>query len=275
MTFHNRPLAVCAATVALLGSAGFYTKDAGDPLDVLAKKFGDYASETLTKLGATNEDLDGLKARLDEMEQKAARSTHWGTPAEPDTIGKQFSEYDAVKSFAESQQRGRVSLNIKSTISTASNSAGGLTEPLRDGLLGLPKRRLTIRNLMPVINVSTGTVEYPRLTARPSAADVVAEMSVKPESAMTFDLVSTGMRVIAHWIPASRQILDDAPQLRGIIDSELLYGLKLKEETQLLYGSGTGQNLLGMVTQATAYASPITGFSNPTMIDMVGLSTLR
>ena len=52
---------------------------------------------------------------------------------------------------------------------------------------------------------------------------------------------------------ASKQILDDAPQLASYINGRLIYGLKLVEEQQILLGDGIGQNLLGIMPQATAY----------------------
>lgn len=281
MTLHQKPAAIQAAAMHVLSSA-MRTKDAGgDPLEILSRKFGDHTASVLTKLGATNDELKAMRQKQEahecellEINQRLARGGGDGGSAEPETIGKQFIENPELKGFAESQQRGRFSMQIKATITTGSGSAGALTTPTRDALLPLPQRRLTIRNLLPVINVTTGTVEYPRLTARPGAAAPVAEGALKPESEMTLDLQNAPIRTIAHWIPASRQILDDAPQLRGIIDSELLYGLKLKEEEQLLYGSGTGQNLNGMVTQATAFSAPIT-ITSPNMIDNIGLAILQ
>lgn len=61
------------------------------------------------------------------------------------------------------------------------------------------------------------------------------------------ELVSTSAKVIAHWMKVSRQALSDASQLRSHIDNRLLWGLKLVEEQQILYGDGTGQNLHGII----------------------------
>ncbi|TCQ29319.1 phage major capsid protein [Rhizobium sp. PP-CC-3G-465] len=281
MTLHQKPAAVKRATAHLLNSAGYLTKDTGSPLEALSRKFGDHAAETLSKLGATNDELAAMKqqienhgAELFELAQKASRRSGLDDSM-PDTIGKQFSDDDDVKSFANQQARpGRVSVQVKATITTAENSAGALAPAARDPYVGLPQRRFTIRNLLPVVNVSSGFVEYPRLVTRPGAAAMVEEGALKPESAMALELVQTQMRVIAHWIPASRQILDDAPQLRDVIDGELIYGLKLKEEEQLLNGSGVGQNLLGMVTQATAFTAPFV-VPGATMIDTIGLGILQ
>jgi HK97 family phage major capsid protein len=41
--------------------------------------------------------------------------------------------------------------------------------------------------------------------------------------------------------------------LSSYINGRLIYGLKFVEEPQILFGDGTGQNLLGAVPQSTAY----------------------
>ena len=102
----------------------------------------------------------------------------------------------------------------------------------------------------------------------------MAELAAKPQSDIKLDIVTTSARVIAHYMKASRQVIDDVSQLRSIIDQRLLYGLRLVEENQLLNGDGTGQNLLGIIPQATAYAAPIT-ITTPTPIDMVRLGVLQ
>jgi HK97 family phage major capsid protein len=123
--------------------------------------------------------------------------------------------------------------------------------------------------------VSTGTVEYANQTARTNNANTVAEGAAKPWSDYGWELETVPMRVIAHLVAASRQILEDVPQLQDVIDTELRYGLSLKEESQLLMGDGTGQNLTGLVTAATAYAAPFDPAGTETMIDTLGLAILQ
>tara|TARA_R110000787_G_scaffold20580_4_gene61083 strand:+ start:4814 stop:5923 length:1110 start_codon:yes stop_codon:yes gene_type:complete len=207
-------------------------------------------------------------ARLDELEQKSDRGSYDGTPIEAKSIGAQFVEADGLKDFADFTSRpSRFSMDIKSTVT--STVADSLIVPTRDTALLLPHRELRIRDLLPTINVTTGSVEYPRLTAGPSAAATVAEGAEKPEAAMTLDLVTVPIRTIAHWIPASRQVLDDAPQLRGLIDTELTYGLKFVEDNQLLNGAGSGTDLSGIYTNATAFAAGAAVVTTPNKIDVL------
>jgi HK97 family phage major capsid protein len=72
--------------------------------------------------------------------------------------------------------------------------------------------------------------------------------AAKPQSSMTFEGVQTSTRTMAHWEAAHRNVLADEPQLRSIIDNELMYGLRLQEDYQILNGDGTGENLQGILT---------------------------
>jgi HK97 family phage major capsid protein len=138
----------------------------------------------------------------------------------------------------------------------------------------MPTRRLFLRDLIPTIPVSSTPVEYPRQTVRTNAAAPVEEGTLKPESGYQWQLTDVPIRTIAHWVQASRQILSDAPQLSGLIDTELLYGLMLAEEAQFLTGSGVDQNIHGIIPQATAYAAPF-AVTDETMIDRIGLAILQ
>lgn len=225
--------------------------------------------------------MNEAKARLDELEQKMAR----GGPSDDErqkSIGQQFVESDGFKSFeatgfAKTAQRG--DMQIKATLTSATTDAAGsvgdaVQTTRLSGILELPQRRLTVRDLLSQGRMDGSTLEYVVETGFTNNAAPVAEAAAKPESDLKFDLKTTSAKVIAHWMKASRQILSDVSQLRSTIDQRLLYGLAYVEEQQLLNGSGTGQNLHGIIPQATAYTAPIT-LANATSIDMMRLAMLQ
>ena len=97
-------------------------------------------------------------------------------------------------------------------------------------------------------------IQFVRESGSTNAAAMQAGEGVaKGESAMTFELKNATVETLAHWIPASRQLLEDAASLQDYINSRLLYFLKLKEEDQLLNGNGVGHNLNGLIAQAALY----------------------
>lgn len=85
-------------------------------------------------------------------------------------------------------------------------------------------------------------------------AAAVPEGALKPESTFAFNLKTASAITIAHWTHASKQILDDAPQLQLFLQTRLAYGLRLKEELQILNGDGAIGNLRGLMTAASVYS---------------------
>jgi HK97 family phage major capsid protein len=244
-----------------------------------AKATGDITSDLKEKADETLITFNGLREQVAEIEQKLARGGP-GQPEKEPTFGEQFVEDQAVKEWlGTSPTKGKTDVRFKATITSATTdaagSAGAGVQTTRlPGILELPQRRLTVRDLISPGRMDGNSLEYVRETGFTNAAAPVAEAAAKPESDLKFDLVTTSAKVIAHWMKASRQIIDDFSQLRSIIDQRLLYGLAYVEEGQLLNGDGTGQNLHGIIPQATAYAAAFTPDA-PTAIDTLRLAMLQ
>ena len=212
----------------------------------------------VAQLQAEANQIAELKARLTGIEQEIVRRPGGGMPSTRASIGTDVINSAEFKAFAEKGiHRGRLQINIKNMITTAPDSAGALIPPdFRTGPAMLPRRRLTIRDLLAPGTTKSSSVEYPRQTVRDLNASVVTEGGRKPESNFDFELVTANVRTIAHWTKASVQILADAPQLRSTVDGELRYGLQTVEEDEFLFGDGAGQHLLGIVPQASVFVRP-------------------
>lgn len=232
------------------------------------------------KLDGNDLAIKELRAITTDIEQKMARRPGPHLPERAPSMGQLFVEHDEVKSMIGSAQAGRrYSVEMKAIISSATSdadgSAGDLLIPTRDqAIVPIAKRQLMVRDLLTVVPVTGNSVEFVKQTGFTNNAATVAEGATKPQSEMKFDLVTTNVRTIAHWMLASRQILDDAPQIKGFIDQELSYGLAYVEDNQLLNGAGTGTDLNGVYTQATAFSGSIT-FATPNLIDVIGVALLQ
>ncbi len=221
--------------------------------------------------------VNEVKANFTALEQKLARI---GTGDQgPQTAGQRFVEDEGFKAFAAlNRPKGRVVVEIKditSLTTDAAGSVGALIQPQRAAAVRLPERRMTIRALLAPGQMTGNTIEYEREKVFTNSAAPVAEGATKPQSEIQFEDATATARTIAHWMRTSVQVLDDAPMLRSIIDQKLRYGLALVEEQQLLNGSGSGQNLTGLVTAATAYSAAFTPPATATMIDTLRLAALQ
>lgn len=249
-------------------------------MNAIIKDFADTVEKQIATLSGSVQDAlrnsAEAKAILFNLEQKFDREGGTDYSDDRKTWGEQFVGSHGLKSFADEVSRpSRFRMEVKTTITTGSTSGGPVAaQPYRDNVVGMPTRQLRVRDLLPKVQITGGSVEYPKQTTRTNAAGMVAEGAVKPESAYGWTMQTVTPKVIAHWVPASRQILDDAPMLRDTIDTELRYGLELKEDAQLLYGDGTGENLSGLVTNSTAYA-PSFAPEGANMMDIVALAMLQ
>lgn len=230
------------------------------------KEIGDAQAETKTKLEEAEAKFNDLLAKFENVDtalkgiQAEKQRPGYNAQGELKTLGSEFVASDVYTEIKANCRGNSQPVEIKDITSLAA-SAGALQDPYRDPEVYRTiggYRQLRIRDLIPTIPVSSGSVEIMRMKSFDNQAGpqgTVAgigggEFVAKNESDMTWELVTVPVRTIAHWVPASRQALSDAPMLQGLIDTELTYGLQLESDDQVLNGDGTGQNLSGILNDA-------------------------
>lgn len=239
-------------------------KSAVEKRDAEVKQYGEATEATRKALSVATERLDTIKhdmdridARVVEME-KAAKRQFAGEQVSK-SYGQQFVESDAFKS---ARSNGTDAFRVTKTISGLAASAGALVRPdRRPDVVSNPDRPMFIRELIQSIPTSSNAVEVMRenvftnnaAVQAPSSASTAigaGEWQTKGQSNVTYSLVTVPVRTMAHWIPASRQVLSDAPMLQRLVDSKLMYGLNLLSDAQLLFGDGANQNLTGLMVDS-------------------------
>lgn len=226
-------------------------------------------------------EMNELKERLTELEQKGARRPG-DEPAQRKSLGSLVIESDAYKGMDSSARKSiRVRLerkdimNVPATTGTGASATNSLVIADRiQGIVAPPERTMTIRDLLIPGNTASNGVEFVQETGFTNNAATVPEGGLKPKSDIQFELKNAPVRTIAHHFKASRQILDDAPGLASYIDGRAQYGLRFKEEQQLLNGDGTGANILGILPQAAEFA-PAISVAGATPIDRLRLAVLQ
>lgn len=225
-----------------------------------------------------------LQARLQASEQLIAKLENGGiSNAREKTLGELVAESEDIKGFNPGV-RSSISMSVKmnrpvhAAVTRDAGSAGALIVPQRlPGVVGLQQQRLFLRDLLPWGRAESNSIEYVRETGFTNNANVVAENPTdpKPESDIKFEPDSEKVVTIAHWIRTSKQVLRDANQLAAYINGRMMFGLKVKEELQLLKGSGAGLNINGLYTQASKYVNPGVTVQAETRLDRLRLAMLQ
>lgn len=244
---------------------------------------GEVSAELKEKTDKALSELGDMTTRLGDLEKRAAREKEEGVNEQKSLGDMVIDSADYKAGMLTGASRGSIKVTADRAAITSANTTVGagrsqgtsLVPGARvPGIFGLPERTLTIRDLVLPGQTSSSSIEYVKETGYTNNAAPVAETTAKPYSDLTFDMTSAPVRTIAHLFKASRQILDDAPALRSYIDGRARYGLRFAEENQLLNGSGTGQNIHGLVPQATAF-SPAFTLPGATGIDRLRLAILQ
>jgi HK97 family phage major capsid protein len=221
----------------------------------LAKSTGQVKTELTGEIEKLAEQYKGLKEQMIDLAQKQ-------TPAAPEgkseSAGTEFVNSEAYKSLV-SGQREKVRLEVKNTVL----ADGTTTFPMqRPGIIPGSFAPLTLRQLIPTIQVNVNSVKSLRELAWTNAAAEVAQGAAKPESALTFEEYDVPIQTIAHWIKVSNQLLADAPAVAAYIDTRLRDGLAQRVDRQILLGDGVSPNLSGLTDAGNFTAFTATSGAN-------------
>lgn len=208
-------------------------QDAQDQLDAIDKKIAEHHAATTVQ---TKSLLDTLKENEDIANFLKKRSGSVAFKLDAKQTAELFERKTAIDSAAVGQATSGV-IQIERT----------------PGIVQEARQTLTVRGLLASRPTQNQVIDFVKVNSPLVRASPQIETHTKLENAVTFTTVSEKVRTLATWIPASRQILDDFEELEGFLRTSLPYYVDLAEEQQLLTGSGSGEDLHGLITQATAF----------------------
>lgn len=230
------------------------------------------------------ESTDELKAFLDETPQSkaaaaAARLTAAGGGNRaiyqdmPKSLGQMFTESEEFKALIKSggmdmtapwEVKGHDLTRARKDVFAGMDGAlhdisHGFGRIQFDPMVPRNFRRARVRDLFPVAQTNANLIDFFRVIGfgtdrldESSSASVVPDrtngaFTLKAQSELHFETDQAPVRTIAHYELAHRNVLQDEPQLQSTINNELLYGLRLTEDNQILNGSGNGDDLRGIL----------------------------
>lgn len=186
-------------------------------------------------------------------------------------------------------------------VTGASDTSGGalVQEDRVAGVSDLvPLRQPSILELCTRQEMTTDTLEFVQINAKTNNAAEVAEATsaagltsagavggvtdvvggLKPESAMTLAEVQQAVQTIAHWVPYTRRVAADAPQMVTLLNAFLFAGLAARADSQALNGDGAAPNWRGLVNSTNPWNIQTFDLSvngDPSRLDAVALAAAQ
>lgn len=216
---------------------------------------GKASTELTGKIDGLSEQYKSLSDALADLAQKQAAGP---APSAVNSAGKEFVNSEQFKALA-ARTTEKVRFEVKNTVV----SDGTTTFPdQRPGIIPGSFAPLTLRQLIPTIQVSGNAVNSLRESSFTNNAAEVAQAAAKPESAIVFTPYNVVIETVAHFIKVSNQLLADAPAVAAYIDTRLRDGLAQRIDRQLLLGDGTSPNLSGLTDAGNFTAFTATSGAN-------------
>lgn len=188
------------------------------------------------------------RRKLEAKMQRLPGVTPEGEIAE--SMGKQFIQSEAFKGFLANPS---IKTSSAFEMKALANPTPTMNAPLQQtnylGLIMPHYQPYHMRDLLAVIQTSQPNIEWVRETIPggfTNNADIVQESGLKPESSFAFEEKISSVKTIAHYAQITNQMLMDNPMLATYIDTRLRFGLALKEDYEILYGTGGVDSLDGI-----------------------------
>ncbi len=251
-------------------------KTAFEKGDTEIQKFGTLLGETKSKIDALQKQVDAVDVKLAEKHAAAAPNK---------TIGEELKENEDMarlvrngKGQAMHTFKGRnaeILMGRKTILESAlgTETPGVIAADRDSGIVREAQRTLRVRDALSSRPTTSSLVYWVKVNAPMVSASPMmqAEGLVKHENTITFTTANSPVKTLASFVKASRQAIEDFGELEGVLRQDLPYYVNRQEETQLLSGDNAGDNLNGLITQASSFNTALLSASAGwTRIDMVG-----
>lgn len=263
-------------------------KDAAHNAKNKVQKLSNKNAELVDQIKELQDDQSEIKDMVDELDIKFQDAGERG----PKNVGKEFVSQVQDKLEQKGYTKGQSPVagdTFKATldghgmkdITNAGASAGDVVFPdERDEIISSPVLRTpSILDLVTILETDSDAVEWVLQTSETdNAGPQSGQGSALSQSDFSYALQTQPVETIGHIAKSSVQILNDAPRLRSWINTRMRQLLELEAEDQVLTGDGTGNNLNGLVPNASNYNTSLEGEvvdGTVTDLDRIGVSLLQ
>jgi len=201
-------------------------------------------------------ELEKANERVDELEVKLQKQGTQKRETFGDAMRKAFQDIKDEKG----QIRGVFKFDdfmAKAIMLQSSHLSGDVIQPDRiPGVVTPFERTEHIRPFFAQGETDSNAVDYVEETASTDGTGWTAEGAALGQSDFTLTQKVANVKKIGAHSQVSIEMLEDVAGLMSYIQGRLVAKYQLKEDVDLLFGDGTGANILGVGTNATAWADP-------------------
>jgi HK97 family phage major capsid protein len=213
----------------------------------------------VTALKTQGADVTAVKEAVDELALKLLGLETKGINVdETETLKSVLASKKEELSTLKTNRSGSVQFALKAVgpMTFATNVTGQVPVAEREtGITRIQRRSPYLLQLVNVGTIMSNLWEWVEQKLPEGGAGMTGEGLAKSQADFDLVLASATVKKVTAYIKVTKEMLDDIDLLRSEIDQELTEIINLKIDDQILSGAGTGVNLTGIQTNATAWAA--------------------
>lgn len=212
-------------------------------------------------------DLEGHKTKISDLEKtirkltdKVGKISITGYPGGASLAAriKEAFSTDVWKKHLENRAEGESPIYALKDINWGAAGGEGVNDVVPNAMpFVIPQypfeEPFDVRSYVPVGTVDSGSLDYPKEKLYTDGMGVEAETGLSDETTITFEMVTETAHRIATFAEVSRRALRNTAWLSQYLANRFMEKFIKLLNTQVLVGNGTGENLNGIITQASAF----------------------
>ena len=249
-------------------------------LKALGEKIDAMKSESVTKaelielmskvqdLETKGADVAEIKKTVEEIAANVLElQTKGATADDTETLKSVLDAKKDELSALKGKSSGSVNFVLKAVgnMALTTNTTGQIPQAEREaGITRIVRRQPYILDLVNVGTIMSNLWEWVEQKNQEGGSAMTAEGAKKSQTDFDLVLASASVKKVTAFIKVTKEMLDDVNLLRAEIDQELTELINLRIDDQVLAGVGTGDNLTGIMQNATAWAAGSFALTVPT-----------
>lgn len=223
----------------------------------------------VTALKTQGADVTELKENVTELALKVLDLETKGLTSNqvPESIGSLLKEKTEELKAMKDKSGASVQITLKAagTMALSTNVTGQVPQAEREqGITRVVRRNPFVLELVNVGTIMSNVWEWVEQKNPDGGAAMTAEGALKSQADFDLVVASANVKKVTAYIKVTKEMLDDVELMRSEIDQELTELINLRIDDQLLNGTGLTVNLVGINTNATAWAAGSFALAIPT-----------
>jgi len=222
-----------------------------ETLESFKGEFTTFTEDVNSKFEGSEGQVTEIKEYVENLKEQFDTFSTVTEDKKPDDLRKGLeSVIDEVKGFAKNRTAAYKTVG---TMSFGASVTGQIPQADREsGVANVVRQTFTIRNGSNVFPTNSNLVEWVEQQNIEGGADMTGEGLAKTQQDWEYVVSNSSVKKITSYVKITEEMLNDIDGMMGEINGNLLYQVDLKEESQLITGAGTGNNLNGIEKYAQA-----------------------